>query len=516
MARKINAKLVLELLGKGMSAREIRRTRHIAPQSVAKVRAAAEAAGVGWEDVATMDEGDVHRLLFPESAKAEEAFIEPDYDYVHTELQRTGVTMQLLHEELRDRAAEEGLLCKSYTTFCRGYADHVAARRVTNHLEHKPGQVMEVDWSGAAMRLADPFTGEVSKAHLFVACLPYSQMTYVEATADMRQNTWLSCHVNAWDFFGGVAVRTVCDNLKTGVVSHPREGEIVLNEAYEALGRHYMTAIMPTQVRKPKQKASVEGAVGKIATAVVARLRDREFSTLAELNGAVREQLDAYNARPFQKREGSRKEVFEEVESAFLSPLPEVPFEVSEWFYGRCVNLNFHVSFKKNSYSVPYALVGKKVDVKATDSTVEIYHAGSRVATHPRFPSFVSYRYATDPSHMPPEFVKPEWDAGRIMRWAASIGPSARDVVARIFDDVQVKEQAYNPALAVLNLSRRYSEGELEKACAYALGRTARPRCRFIRSVLASKAASGPGEDEESGGYIRGERYYNEGGEGSC
>lgn len=216
MARKINAKLVLELLGKGMSAREIRRTRHIAPQSVAKVRAAAEAAGVGWEDVATMDEGDVYRLLFPESAKAEEAFIEPDYDYVHTELQRTGVTMQLLHEELRDRAAEEGLLCKSYTTFCRGYADHVAARRVTNHLEHKPGQVMEVDWSGAAMRLADPFTGEVSKAHLFVACLPYSQMTYVEATADMRQNTWLSCHVNAWDFFGGVAVRTVCDNLKTG------------------------------------------------------------------------------------------------------------------------------------------------------------------------------------------------------------------------------------------------------------------------------------------------------------
>ena len=125
-------------------------------------------------------------------------------------------------------------------------------------------------------------------------------------------------------------MRTVCDNLKTGVKKHPREGEVELNEAYEALGRHYMTAIMPTQVRKPKQKASVEGAVGNIATAIVARLRNEGFATLAELNAAIRVQLDAFNERPFQKRDGSRKEVFEEVESAFLAPLPQVPFEVSE------------------------------------------------------------------------------------------------------------------------------------------------------------------------------------------
>ena len=300
MARKIPAKLVLELLGKGISAREIQRTRHVAPQSVAKVRDAAEERRVGWEDVAKMDEAQVYELLFPREAEADKAFLAPDYAYVHTELQKTGVTMQLLHEELKDEAAARGLLCKSYTTFCRGYADYVAAKNVTNHLEHKPGQVMEVDWSGAGMRLVDPFTGEATKVHLFVACLPYSQMTYVEGTLDMRQNTWLSCHVNAWAFYGGVAVRTVCDNLKTGVVKHPREGEVVLNEAYEALGRHYMTAITPTQVRKPKQKASVEGSVGKIATAVVARLRNEEFSTLDELNKAVRRELDAFNARPIR------------------------------------------------------------------------------------------------------------------------------------------------------------------------------------------------------------------------
>lgn len=509
MANRINVKLVLELLSKGMSAREIQRTRHIAPQSVSKVRAAAEKLGVSWEDVAQLDEPDAYRLLFPESARVEDSYIDPDYEYVHAELQRAGVNMSLLHEELRDRAHEEGLLCKSYATFCRGYAEFVAAKRVTNHLDHKPGQVMEVDWSGTAMRLVDPFTGEVSKAYLFVACLPYSQMTYVEATLDMKQNTWLLCHVGAWEFFGGVAVRTVCDNLKTGVIKHPRDGEVVLNEAYEALGRHYVTAIMPTQPRKPKQKASVEGAVGKIATAVVARLRNETFETLAELNAAIRGQLEAYNARPFQKRDGSRREVFDEVESAFLSPLPDVPFEVSEWHYGRTVNLNFHAVFEKNNYSVPHVLVGKKVDIKVTESMVEIYHGGSRVASHPRLPSYVSYRYQTDPSHMPPEFVKAEWDDARILRWARDIGPSTYAVVSRIFEGSHIKEQAYNPALAVLNLTKRYTEADLERACAYALTRTKDPRCKFLRSVLASNKARESEQAAESGGYIRGAGYYN-------
>lgn len=130
-------------------------------------------------------------------------------------------------------------------------------------------------------------------------------------------------------------MRTVCDNLKTGVVRHPWDGEVVLNEAYEALGRHYVTAIMPTGVRKPKQKASVEGTCGKVATAIVARLRNESFATLADLNDAISVKLDEFNAAPFQKRDGSRRSVFDEVEAGFLTPLPDVPFEVCSWVYGR-------------------------------------------------------------------------------------------------------------------------------------------------------------------------------------
>lgn len=513
MAKRIRAKLVLELLAKGMSGREIRSTRRISQRSIKLVREAAERVGVTWDDVRGMTDGEVYDLLFPAQRAAREAYAEPDWEWVHSELQRDGVTLKLLWEELRDEAARDGLVAKSYNTFCRGYQSWVTARGVTNHLEHKPGQVMEVDWNGTPMWLTDPATDEVTRAHLFVATLPYSQYSYVEATLDMRQNTWLTCHVHAWDFFGGVAVRTVCDNLRTGVISHPREGEVVLNEAYEALGAHYMTAIMPTGVRKPKQKASVEGTCGKVATAIVARLRNRAFATLAELNAAIREMLDVFNATPFQKREGSRREVFEEVERAFLAPLPGVPFEVCDWVRGRRVAPNFHVSFERNYYSVPYAHVGAKADLKVSASTVEVWVGGERVATHRRFAPFERWRYRTDESHMPPEFVRAEWDDARILRWAREVGPNAHLVVSRIFSDVQVREQGYNPALAVLNLSKRYGNTALEAACGYALERAERPRCRFIRSILASGAAGsgGDGPDDAPGGYIRGAGYYGGG-----
>lgn len=173
----------------------------------------------------------------------------------------------------------------------------------------------------------------------------------------------------------------------------------MLNEAYEALGRHFMCAIMPAQPRKPKQKASVEGTVGKIVTAVIARLRDREFATLAELNEAVLECVGAFNSAPFQKRDGSRASVFGLVESEFLSPLLAGPLEVCEWVYGRAVNLDFHAVFEKNRYSVPCRHVGSRADLRVTAGTVDVYIGGERVASRPRLPSYAQYRYQTDPSH---------------------------------------------------------------------------------------------------------------------
>lgn len=329
----------------------------------------------------------------------------------------------------------------------------------------------------------------------------------------MKQDSWLTSHIHMYEFFGGVPVKTICDNLKTGVVKHPKEGEIVLNEAYEALGNHYMSAIMPTRVRKPKQKASVEGTVGKIATAIIAALRNQTFYSIEQIQIAIRIKLEEFNKRPFQKREASRYEIFQE-ERKYLNPLPDVPYEIARWFYKRKINLNCHVTFGKNYYSCPYQYVGMKADLKVTDKSVEIYVKGRRIATHRRFSDGIEYRYSTNPQDMPEQFQKPEWDDVRIRKWALKIGPSCAECVARIFAGVKIKEQGYNPSLSLLRLSKKYSEQQLESACALALTQIRSPRYHHLNAILSanqdilSEQVQNTPKSDNSQGYIRGASYY--------
>jgi transposase len=129
------------------------------------------------------------------------------------------VNLKLLWKEYQDDCSKKGALPMGYTKYCRGYKEHTISNKITNHLIHKPGVIVEVDWSGSTMSYVDRTTGEVITVYLFTATLPYSQYTYVKPCLDMKQNTWLRCHVHMYEFFGGVPIRTVCDNLKTGVIN---------------------------------------------------------------------------------------------------------------------------------------------------------------------------------------------------------------------------------------------------------------------------------------------------------
>ncbi|KFI83398.1 hypothetical protein BPULL_1560, partial [Bifidobacterium pullorum] len=119
---------------------------------------------------------------------------------------------------------------------------------MTSRVEHKAGRTIEVDWAGKTLRIVDPVTGDSSTAYLFVAVLPFSRYAFVEPTLDMAQNSWLRAHVAMYEWFGGSTPRLVCDNLKTGVIAHPREGEVVLNDAYRGLAEHYSAAVLPGRV----------------------------------------------------------------------------------------------------------------------------------------------------------------------------------------------------------------------------------------------------------------------------
>ena len=332
----------------------------------------------------------------------------------------------------------------------------------------------------------------------------------------MKMDTFIRCHVRMYEYFEGVTTRLVCDNLKTGVVTHPREGEIILTAEYEALGQHYMTAIMPAQVKKPKQKASVEGTVGKVATAIIAKLRNDVFYSFEDLKAAVAKKLYEFNHENFQKREGSRYDAFLD-EKEYLHALPEIPYEIATWVYGRAVNLDFHVVFEKNRYSCPYQYARKTVDLRVTDTTVEIYYKDNRIATHNRFAAGRKNQYSTHPEDMPEQFKVTPWDDERIKNWAAAIGPYTAKTINRIFDGVSIKEQGYNPSLAVLRLSKTYSEARLETACEFAITKgIKKPRYHHLKSILAanqdkmyldSKQSDGP--DDDSMGYLRGSDYYD-------
>ena len=251
MVRKIRAKLVLQLRAEGLSGRAIAGSQAMSRKSVTQVLEAADAAGLGWDDVKDRADSEVYGLLFPGRGDHHSVFAQPDWKAIHKEMARVGVTLKLLHGEYADECAAAGDPAMSYDRFCRTYQRHVLVTGAASRVGHKAAQTIEVDWSGPTMQL---HTGadKPKTVYLFVACLPFSRYAFVHPSLDMSQDSWLRAHVAMFTAFGGSTPRIVPDNLKTGVITHPRDGEIVLNDAYRemcqrSLGTaHRRTRKLPT------------------------------------------------------------------------------------------------------------------------------------------------------------------------------------------------------------------------------------------------------------------------------
>lgn len=331
-------------------------------------------ANTHWDDVSGKPESEVYALLLPGRGDHQSVFAQPEWERVHREMARVGVTLKLLHGEYMDACAETGEPGMGYDRFCRTYQRHVLVSGAASRVGHKAGQTVEVDWSGPTMQLADPSGGKPRTVYLFVGCLPFSRYAFGEPTLDMKQDTWLRAHVAMFEAFTGTVPRIVPDNLKTGVIKHPREDEIVLNDAYREMAAHYSAAVLPGRIRAPKHKASVEN----------------------ELKAAIIGRVAAYNAEPFQKRPGSRDSVFAAEEQPLLTGLPAVPYEISTWVYGRRVARNGHVIWQRNHYSVPFAHIGTKVDLRITDRVLQVFRGTERISSHLLLPEDVANEYRTE------------------------------------------------------------------------------------------------------------------------
>ena len=274
---------------------------------------------------------------------------------------------------------------------------------------------------------------------------------------------------------------------------------------------HYGTTIIPARVRRPKDKAAVEGAVGDCTVAIVGKLRNRKFYSFDDLNQAILKELEKFNTRPFQKREGSRKSVYIEEEFPFMKRLPEYPFEMCIWKRAK-VQLNYHVAVEKMNYSVPYEYVGNYVDVKLTKSTVTVYYKTNQICTHDRLYGRIN-QYSTNESHMPENHKRFQWNKERFMKWGASIGENTFIIIQKLFDRYKAEEQAYKGCLSILKLSDKYGKSRLENACQLALEHISQPGYKNIKMILQSNQdlkdrKNDPQKERNEYAFVRGKEYY--------
>ena len=246
---------------------------------------------------------------------------------------------------------------------------------------HGPAEKLFVDFAGDTVPVFDATTGTERRAHVFVAVLGASNYTYAEARWSEGLADWIGAHVNALNTIGGVPKAVVCDNLKAGVTAACRY-EPGINRTYQEFAEHYDTAILPTRPRKPRDKAKVEVGVQIVERFVLARLRNRRFFSLYELNAAIRETVADLNAKIMRKLGISRDELFAEIDRPALKALPATPYQFAEWKKCRAAP-DYHVEIADHYYSVPSRLIREQLEARITDTTIEFLHKGVRVAAMP-------------------------------------------------------------------------------------------------------------------------------------
>lgn len=464
-----------------LGQREIARSAVVSQSTVHEYLARFAASGLTWPLPAEMRETSLEAKLYPKLPKApvvpapppapatetqpEPTTVAPrcptsaDWQQVDQEMQsHKYMTLQLAWEEYR-QAHPEGY---SYSRFCYHYQQWKRQQDLVLRQNHRPGEKMFVDWAGGTLKIYDPHTGADSEVSIFVAVLGASSYTYAEATHTQQSEAWIGAHTRALEFFGGTPELVVPDNPKTGVTRACRY-DPDLNPTYQQWALHYSVGVLPARPRKPRDKAKVECGVLVAGRWILAALRHRRFFSLTALNESIRELLAQLNQRPFRKQPGSRASRFAELDQPALRALPATRFEDDHWSHAT-VNIDYHVAVEHSFYSVPYTLVQKPVDVRATASTVEIFHRGERVASHVR--SRQPNTAVTEASHRPPRHQGLlAWTPERIAGWAGETGPHTERAVQTIMESFPHPEMGFRSCLGLIRLAKQYGAERMEAAC---------------------------------------------------
>lgn len=495
VTKMTNYREILRLDAQGFSRRRIALSLSHSRNTVARVLQAAAERAVQWPIAETISDRELEQILFPAAVMERDRKM-PDFDHIHKELGRSGVTLSLLWHEYSELCRQNQTIPYQYSQFCRLYTEYAHITKATMRIHHKPAEKLEVDWAGQPAYLTNNLTGVPVKVPVFVAVLPYSGYAYVEALPSMNMRSWIQGHLNCFQYMGGVARMLVPDNLKTGVDRSSRD-DIVINRTYNEMATHYNTVVIPARVRRPKDKASAEGTVGMISTWILASLRNRSFFSLGGLNKAIGEKLYEFNHKPFQIKDGCRASVFIQEEQEHLLPLPSEAYELARWI-SVTVAYNYHVMVEKRYYSVPYEYIHHKVDVRITERVIEIFYHSTRIAAHKRLGEGREL-YQTNTGHMPRDHQEyQKWDADRFLDQARKIGEHTEKVIRSILRSCRVEQQGYRTCMAILHIAKKHGELKLENACQCALTYTPNPSYRIVKSIIGYEERQMKADQEQS------------------
>lgn len=511
----INYREILRLSNIGTSQRQIASSVHSSRNTVKDVLDMAETNNITWPLDNNITNEQLEKIFFPEKYASDSVYLEPDYEYIHEELAKPKVTMTLLWNEYVHKAESMGKKPYMTTQFSDKYHSWAKITKATMRIQHKPGDAVEVDWAGQTLPIYDSVSGESEPAYLFVAVLPCSGYTYAELTSDMKMENWLRCHIHAFEYFGGTARLLIPDNLKTGVTRNSRY-ETVLNRSYQELAEYYDTAIVPARVEHPRDKSHAEGAVKFASTWILAALRNEHFFTLNDAEDAAKIKLEELNQRPFTSGTGCRRSAYFNEEKEFMKPLPAKRYETAVWNPNITVGADYLIADGLNKYSVPFDLIGKKVDIRLTYNTVEVFFHGSRVASHVRKTS-VQREPIINPDHMTPEHRKYlNYNTESFIDWSKSVGNSTEQVIRCFLNAGKEPEQGFKSCAGIMKLCEKYGGKKLEAACAEILNHRFTPSVRLISTVLKNgvivkSQESRPEYSARSTGHgiTRGAAYYS-------
>lgn len=448
IANKI-IRAVLRQIKQELSNREIARNQKISPTTVAKIRQLCNNCTVDIDKLLTVNDLEMRRLLGIEKVynphKTKHVKSHPDWAYIDQEMSRPNVTLELLWQEFK-AVHPDGI---GYSQFCEVYRKYKKTVRPSKRQTYKAGGMVQVDFCGQTMPIYNEQTGQVAiNAQIFVSILPASGYIFCTAVASQRVDDWQMRHIRMFDYFGGVPQKLITDNLKSAVISNNKTG-VHLNASYSELADHYNIIIFPSRPRKPQDKSMAELAVRIVQMGILAKLRNRKFFHLDELNDMLTQELVILNTKTTKRYPESRYSCFSKTDQQFLNPLPSRGYEVCQWTYHLKVSEFYTVTLEGVGYSVPYQFIGQYVDAKMTDRTIDLYLNRELIASHARIPSGNSILN----EHMPRNHqLQDEMQPDRLVAWAQSIGVQTNFVIQKILSN----KSGYANNLKKINQLKRY------------------------------------------------------------